>query len=152
MGLDMYLTRKSYVKNWSEDGTGYQVTVTKDGQACGIDGSRVSYVIEDYGYWRKANAIHKWFVENVQDGNDDCGTYHVSKEQFQQLIADCQAVLADVEKARNILPTTSGFFFGSMEYDNYYLSDLRYTVKICEEALSVIEATPFSHFYYHSSW
>ena len=23
--------------------------------------------------WRKANAIHKWFVDNVQDGVDDCG-------------------------------------------------------------------------------
>ena len=23
-------------------------------------------------YWRKANAIHSWFVENCQDGVDEC--------------------------------------------------------------------------------
>ena len=29
---------------------------------------------EEVGYWRKANAIHGWFVRNVQNGKDDCGT------------------------------------------------------------------------------
>ena len=23
-------------------------------------------------YWRKANYIHNWFVENIQNGSDDC--------------------------------------------------------------------------------
>lgn len=36
-------------------------------------------------YWRKANEIHRWFVENVQSGNDDCGTYEVSVEQLGEL-------------------------------------------------------------------
>ena len=36
-------------------------------------------------YWRKANAVHRWFVENVQGGNDDCGTYEVSVEQLREL-------------------------------------------------------------------
>ena len=29
-------------------------------------------IMEMVGYWRKQNAIHNWFVENVQDGIDDC--------------------------------------------------------------------------------
>ena len=28
-------------------------------------------------YWRKANAIHGWFVKNAQQGIDDCRTYSV---------------------------------------------------------------------------
>ena len=43
-------------------------------------------------YWRKANAIHKWFVENVQDGVDDCGRYEVTKEQLQELLKICLMV------------------------------------------------------------
>lgn len=44
--------------------------------------------------WRKANHIHQWFVDNVQDGNDDCGMYEVTKEQLEVLLWTCKAVLA----------------------------------------------------------
>lgn len=51
-------------------------------------------LFEEVGYWRKANAIHKWFVENVQDDVDDCGRYEVSKEQLETLLSTCEQVLA----------------------------------------------------------
>ena len=44
-------------------------------------------------YWRKANAIHKWFVDNVQDGKDDCGIYEVEFEQLKRLRDTCKKVL-----------------------------------------------------------
>lgn len=44
-------------------------------------------------YWRKANAIHNFFVENVQDGNDDCGTYDVPKSVIEDLAERCDLVL-----------------------------------------------------------
>lgn len=37
-------------------------------------------IAEDVGYWRKANAIHAWFVKNVQGGVDNCQSHEVSKE------------------------------------------------------------------------
>lgn len=43
--------------------------------------------------WRKANQIHKWFVVNVQDGNDDCGYYKVDKEELIQLQHCCSIIL-----------------------------------------------------------
>jgi hypothetical protein len=46
-----------------------------------------SEVIEEVMYWRKANQIHKWFVDNVQDGVDDCKEYWVSEEKLQELFA-----------------------------------------------------------------
>jgi hypothetical protein len=46
----------------------------------------------EVGYWRKANAIHKWFVDNVQDEVDDCGRYEVSKEQLEELLDVCVKV------------------------------------------------------------
>lgn len=45
-------------------------------------------------YWRKANAIHQWFVDRVQDGKDDC-EYHdeVTKEILEELRDKCKNVL-----------------------------------------------------------
>lgn len=45
-------------------------------------------IIEQVGYWRKANAIHKWFVDNIQDGEDDCGYYEVAPEYLE----DCEDI------------------------------------------------------------
>ena len=49
---------------------------------------------EEVAYWRKANAIHRWFVDNVQDGDDDCN-YHreVTKEDLESLRDTCIKVL-----------------------------------------------------------
>ena len=51
-------------------------------------------VIEQVGYWRKANEIHNWFVDNVQNGEDDCD-YHneVTEVMLELLKATCIAVI-----------------------------------------------------------
>lgn len=51
-------------------------------------------IMEQVAYWRKANAIHDWFVEHVQDGVDDCD-YHneVTKEVLEELLDTCERVL-----------------------------------------------------------
>ena len=53
---------------------------------------------EEIGYWRKANHIHNWFVENVQEGVDDC-EYHdeVTKETLEELRDICKKVLDSCE-------------------------------------------------------
>lgn len=55
-------------------------------------------IIEQVGYWRKANHIHNWFVEHVQDCEDDC-EYHneVTKEMLEELLNICQTVLDSCE-------------------------------------------------------
>ena len=52
---------------------------------------------EDVAYWRKANAIHKWFVDRVQDGVDDCD-YHreVTERDLKDLLDICETILANV--------------------------------------------------------
>ena len=153
MGLDMYLYRKTYVQNWDHNKENYQVTVTKGGKPTSIDPKKVTYVIEQAGYWRKANAIHKWFVYNVQDGKDDCGEYYVSPEKMEKLLNICKDVLANPSRANELLSTTNGFFFGGTEYNEYYLSDLEQTVQILTEAVEDYDnGADGSSYYYQSSW
>ena len=54
---------------------------------------------EECHYWRKANAIHNFFVENVQDGNDDCGTYNVPKSAIEDLAERCDLVLQLLDRS-----------------------------------------------------
>ena len=100
--------------------------------------------------WRKANAIHQWFVDNCQNGEDDCRKTYVSRDDLQKLIALCKEVIEDKDKADDLLPTASGFFFGSTDYDEYYFGDLVYTVETLE---ALLNETPDNwDFQYSSSW
>lgn len=150
MGLDMYLSKKTYVKYWEHNGdNNYEVTVTKAGKPTNIDPKKVSYIVEEVGYWRKANQIHNWFVENVQDGRDECQESYVSREQLQSLLDICRIVKIDKDKAPQLLSTQSGFFFGGTEYDEWYFNDIDNTIEIIEEALSDENADDFA---YRASW
>jgi len=49
---------------------------------------------EEVAYWRKANAIHAWFENNVADGNlENCKDYYVSKEDLIKLRDTCKEVI-----------------------------------------------------------
>jgi hypothetical protein len=150
MGLDMYLEKRTYVRQWSHQTPEeqYNVEVTKGGQPVKIDPKRVTYVIEEIGYWRKQNQIHQWFVENVQNGVDNCGEYCVSKGQLEDLLEICNKILNDNSLAEELLPTASGFFFGGTEYDEWYFDGIENTIEILKEALSDTSAD----YYYSSSW
>lgn len=150
MGLDMYLEKRTYVRQWEHQTPEeqYNVEVTKGGEPVKIDPKRVTYVIEEIGYWRKQNQIHQWFVENVQNGVDNCGEYCVSKGQLEDLLEICKKILNDNSLAEELLPTASGFFFGGTEYDEWYFDGIENTIEILKEALSDTSAD----YYYSSSW
>lgn len=151
MGLDMYLTRKISTLNLDSDRSPeWEILVIRNGNPIKINSEKISSVTEEIGYWRKANSIHKWFVSNVQDNKDDCGEYYVTKDKLKELKGICQRVLENPELGEQLLPTGSGFFFGSTNYDNYYLDSLKATVEYCNYALSLDDDG--SGFYYHSSW
>ena len=112
MGLDMYLEKRTYVKQWDHQSAEekHEVAVTKGGQPTNIDPKKIKYIIEEAGYWRKANQIHHWFVENVQNGVDNCGEYYVGSEKLTELLELCKKVEADHSLADELLPSASGFF------------------------------------------
>jgi len=106
---------------------------------------------EKVGYWRKANHIHGWFVENVQDGEDKCEEHKVSEEQLKELLEAINRVLNNHSLAEEILPTTSGFFFGGTEYDDWYFDNLKESKDIIEKVLAETDFEK-QEIFYCSSW
>jgi hypothetical protein len=152
MGLDMYLEKKTYVKNWDHMGESERWKIDVSHPRHQIDASKVKYLVEEAAYWRKANAIHKWFVDNIQDGRDECQQSYVSAEGLSELVNLCQRVLDDHSLAHELLPACSGFFFGSTDYDEWYFKDLQYTVDTLVPLIQKENEVPLSDFYYHASW
>ena len=152
MGLDMYLHRQNYVKNWDFMKPAERHTVSiKKGKKTrdDIKPERIAYVTEEVGYWRKFNALHSWFVENVQNGDDNCGEYYVDRKLLEKLLEDMKSINNDKNIAEKVLPTSSGFFFGGTEYDDYYFSEIQRTIQLLEELLA---EKSDGQFYYTSSW
>jgi hypothetical protein len=143
MGLDMYLSGYKYL--WRDDDTRQKV---KKQLKSSYD---PKYVVLELMYWRKANAIHKWFVDNVQEGEDDCKEHLVSIDDLKQLLSVVNSVLQDTSLAEQLLPPVGGFFFGSTAVDEWYWKDLENTRDRLNELLSSPDIEELD-IYYQSSW
>lgn len=197
MGLDMYLTKRHYVKNWEHSIKKIAIAVRENADMIeqlypenkvtleggtpiqGLDISKISYLIEEAAYWRKANMVHDWFVNNVQGGEDNCQEYYVDDEKLEELVILCKNILevakTDVampEKAddwsewaaikilneedlKELLPTSGGFFFGSEGYDGTYLYQLKLTVEQLEPLVEKDDNGRYvnqAELYYRASW
>jgi len=149
MGLDMYLTRKEYVKDWDHTPKEKRKNVEVFMNGKKIDTKKLDYLEFEVIDWRKVNHIHKWFVDNCQDGIDDCSIAFVPTDKLKELVDLCEYVLKDKEKAEELLPTQEGFFFGPTEYDEYYFEALEETVYVIDKEL---REHPDDEYIYHSSW
>lgn len=96
-------------------------------------------------YWRKANQVHKFFVKDAEETN--CVNFPVRRADIKQLVADCESVLADNSRAEELLPTGTGFFFGSYDYDSWYFKQLEETVQDLKEVLDDWELTDQVYYY-----
>lgn len=154
MGLDMFLSKKIYIGGQYEhrqvDGT---VFITIRGEKVNVSLNEISYIITEAAYWRKSNQIHKWFVDNVQEGKDDCNEYRVPVKKLRELLTLCKKVLRNREEAQELLPPQEGFFFGSTEVNDWYFQDIKDTVKMLTKALKGVKDDDYdTEFYYSSSW
>lgn len=154
MGLDMYLTAKrGFYKSLRAPDGALSKEIHDALAFAGVmptDQFDVSGVEIRAGYWRKANAIHKWFVDNVQDGKDECQEAAVTRGDLGKLREACvEALAANEAKQGQILPTQAGFFFGSTDYDEGYREDLANTIAIIDKVLTLDDSWDFT---YQSSW
>lgn len=150
MGLDQYLYAKQYTSKYTSNADLNDRLMSISGASSWALSDFGSYVEVPAAYWRKQNAIHQWFVDNCQGGTDDCREAYVSREQLEELLSICAQIVADPSLAQQLLPTQSGFFFGSTDYDDWYFDGLRETV---DRLRMLLNDVPHEwEFYYHSSW
>ena len=149
MGLDQYLYKKVWVnrtrKNNVADIADKNIEIFDEEYPL----KDLEYLVYEVGYWRKCNQVHKWFVDNVQAGKDDCGEYYVDHALIKDLYKICKKIQEDPKKAEDLLPSYPGFFFGTYDYDEYYMKDIQHTIDILEPLLKDKDNASF---YYSSSW
>jgi hypothetical protein len=166
MGLDMYLEARV--------GLGVDWEATRDEEpGTFVPESRLNDVMEIMGlsledlgdslpsatisvnvaYWRKANAIHGWFVNKLADGRDECQELYVPRQSLTDLRDLCKELLVErnEEDALEKLPPMGGFFFGTYEIDDWYWDGLEYTRDRLTEILNN-EKFAGQDFIYQASW
>lgn len=179
MGLDMYLNVRKYVSqtDWSKIGEyrdkGYNEMPDNPDYKLLIDKFDLDGLVDNAGhgggyinmtavYWRKANAIHQWFIDNCAEGVDDCRPVYVSPTSLQKLYNIVCEVLAnrnDEEVAKKLLPPQAGFFFGATEIAEWYWEDMEYTRDALKKLLDTYEKKSIKDgrdvlidFEYQASW
>ena len=156
MGLDMYLYRKEYVSTfaWTQDEKAvkeanlHSVIANHFNVDPNMGGIYVDYCV---AYWRKAHAIHGWFV-NLDGGTDECQPIYVSLDKLIELRELANSVVLTPAMAGDILPTQSGFFFGSSDIDEWYISDMKNTVDMLDKIISSVSPEDYPTFFYQASW
>lgn len=93
-----------------------------------------AFVQENVAYWRKANHIHAWLIKNGTERIEDYFC-HISIDKLKELKDVCENILDDHSLAHTLLPTQTGFFFGSTDYDEWYYEDLEDTIRILENII-----------------
>lgn len=180
----MYLYKKTDVQNWDfqKPEQKHDVVVKRNGEERqDIDKDKIAYVVEEVAYWRKANAIHKWFIDNCAGGDEDCRECNVDVDDIKRLVDICKKLVKELklkdgfisngytfddkgmhkdliegkyitnpEIARDLLPTQAGFFFGSTDYDEWYIQTLKDTIEQLEPYTDIQDY--YISFTYEASW
>lgn len=111
MGLDIYMFK---VKK-----------TTKEVSTNGLDLSNG----EKVAYFRKVNCLYGYFQNQL----DDEYTAFVSHNVVDDIVEKAESIIHKAKEtpndwqefAKDTLPTCSGFFFGSTEYDEWYLEGVQ---------------------------
>lgn len=169
MGLDQYLEiRKNEYRSKSHQDKGSDLALEYPKDITEFIPNLADLTISrqtnyEVGYWRKANQIHNWFIQNCARRDeydnpiDDCRPIEITVDKLEKLLDDCKKVLADHSLAETLLPTTDGFFFGPTGYDEYYFGQIEYTVEVIEPVLKFakhkLEIKDYTwEVYYQASW
>lgn len=157
MGLDMYLSASKTIGAWhhkkDDEKALYASILEKIGLlGCRCEQSPCLTIKVAVAYWRKANAIHAWFVREVQNGEDEGREHYVPRSKLIELSDLCKLLLESMDEAvaQSKLPPQAGFF-GSSDIKDSYWMDLQNTVIQLHSILDQKEMDGME-FYYRASW
>lgn len=88
----------------------------------------------EIGYFRKVNFLVKFFEDKGFDVESQTPMI-IYREDVEELKSLCEKILEDNSKAKELLPTMSGFFFGNTKYNEYYFKDIALVKEWCDQTL-----------------
>lgn len=77
------------------------------------------YKLQKTNYFIKYNFLYGFF-EKREGWCEEPRICIIYKEDIEELVKRLKTVNDDHSKAEELLPTNDGFFFGSLDYDEYY--------------------------------
>lgn len=103
MGLDLYMTEKRHFGGFNAKEVKAQIEVVNDNDP----NETHELVANDYGmtvertviYWRKANQIYKWFIDNCMKEYENDTRISVSIEDLKELLETCKKVAKSISFA-----------------------------------------------------
>ena len=98
--------------------------------------------------------MHSYILKTFANGVDDCQDIILYKEDVEQIKKVLDEVLnahQQVEKAKELLPTQSGFFFGGTDYDEYYFEDVKVAADLMQNFLDNFDFDKYQ-LIYEASW
>ena len=153
MGLDSYLYAHTFVSSlYGKEGEAEVFNSIKElMQASPFIEEDQLYFAEakiQVGYWRKFNALHHYIIKNITNGVDNCNPIEFTRHEITKLVSVLEEVNED--NAAELFPTTSGFFFGSTDYDEYYFTQVNNAKQFIS---NLLENSPKNWtFTYQASW
>ena len=173
MGLDMYLYASRYQSkvSWREDKSPLEYPQELKDLEHDIEQRNFLSATTKYqiGYWRKFNALHNYIVQHFGNGEDNCQEIYIGVEDIEKMLDICKRIHEDLKTcpkvikgegsckyevyesklAKELLPPEDGFFFGSLEIDEWYKEDIEYTIELFEKVLKI---TNQFDIVYDASW
>jgi hypothetical protein len=137
MGLDIYYSKckRAEWKKHEEQLKEYESLPSDEREDVALHPDR-NFDPEEIGYFRKVNFLIPFF-----DYSENCEYKEITRDELEELERKCAIVSAaipkvnedgekiywdeDIARAKKLLPTTSGFFFGSTDYDEWYFEDVK---------------------------
>ena len=90
--------------------------------------------LTEIGYFRKVNFLVKFFADKGFDVLNQT-PFIINKKDAEELFGRCEDVLKDHSKASTLLPTMSGFLFGSTKYDEDHYNNVQRVKDYIEDTL-----------------
>lgn len=122
----MYFEKRKHTYYFTDWGTGKRNSPK---------GMKEKIEVYEGGYFRKFNALHNYIVQNFAHGIDECQPIDLSEEDIQKVLGVLEEVESNPQFAGELLPTASRFFFGSLEYDEWYFEEVKTAITMFKDLL-----------------
>lgn len=153
MGLDMFLDRVIYVGGQYDFNkvTG-EINLSLHGKELKLPAKEIAYIACPAIRWRKAYAIHQWFIENVMEYAEPLVSYPVEIDTLLRLRDELMEALenreCDASVAEYSFPCEEGDY--DEKYGEDYWNDLEDALVQVSKVISEHGASPFETTYEYS--